>query len=116
MNICRADVVAFLARAVRDILEREERSDLAGITEETPLWGREGAFSSLMLVELMLAVEDFCAENSLRFVWTNDAAMSERRSVYRSVGSLTDFILSLPSQDISDTSGAPGALGGAGAR
>lgn len=99
MNTSRADIVAFLGRAVRDILEREEQDIPSEITEETPLWGREGSFSSLMLVELMLALEDFCAENNLRFVWTNDAAMSERRSIYRSVGSLTDFLLSLPSED-----------------
>lgn len=103
MNICRADVVAFLARAVREILEREGQGEISEITEETPIWGREGTFSSLMLVELMLTLEDFCTENRLRFVWTNDAAMSKCRSVYRSVGSLTDFILSLPSED------APGA-------
>lgn len=103
MTICRADVVAFLSRTMRDILEREESgATLSEITEETPIWGKGGAFSSLMLVELMLALEDFCAENGLRFVWTNDAAMSEHRSVYHSVGSLTDFILSLPSGDTSD--------------
>lgn len=99
MDMYRADVVAFLLRTVRGILEREGLSDFPGITEETPLWGKGGAFSSLMLVELMLSLEDFCAENNLRFVWTNDATISERRSVYRSVGSLADFILSLPAGD-----------------
>ena len=105
MTISRADIVAFLGRDERDILEREEQAVPPEITEETPLWGREGSFSSLMLVELMLALEDFCVENNLRFVWTNDAAMSERRSVYRSVGSLTDFILTLPSEDAADDTG-----------
>ena len=97
MTISRADIVAFLGRAVRDILEREEQAVPPEITEETPLWGREGSFSSLMLVELMLSLEDFCV--------VNDAAMSERRSVYRSVGSLTDFILTLPSEDAADDTG-----------
>ena len=36
MTISRADIVAFLGRAVRDILEREEQAVPPEITEETP--------------------------------------------------------------------------------
>lgn len=95
MSVQRIEVVAFLQNAVRDILERDGQDPPENITEDSRLMGREGLLSSLMLVELMLAVEDFCAEKGLHFVWTNDATMSERRSVYRTLASLSDFILSL---------------------
>lgn len=95
MSLQRSEVVHFLQNAVRGILEREGQDSFGEITEDTRLLGRESALSSLLLVELMLEVEDFCAEKGLTFVWANDAAMSERRSVYRSLASLADFILSL---------------------
>ena len=55
-----------------------------------------GLLSSLMLVELMLAVEDFCAEQGKNFSWTSDSTVSEQRSAYRSVASLADVILTMP--------------------
>ena len=102
MSVQRTEVVAFLQRAVRGILERDGQTVVADITENTRLFGREGVLSSLMLVELMLEVEDFCAENRLCFTWANDAAMSERRSAYRTVASLTDLIVSLPPETASE--------------
>lgn len=89
-------VVGFLQQAVLSILERDGQSGLPEITEATRLFGSGGVLSSLLLVELMLEVEDFCSANGRQFNWTDDATMSERRSVYRTVGSLADFILSLP--------------------
>ena len=96
MDEKRSEVVDFLKKAVLAVLERDGRTKIPEITEDTPLFGSGGALSSLLLVELMLEVEDFCGANGLRFAWTDDAAMSERRSAYRSVGALADFILSLP--------------------
>ena len=103
MSVRRTEIVAFLQRTVRGILERDGQTEIADITESTRLLGREGVLSSLMLVELMLEVEDFCAENGLVFVWADDAAMSERRSAYRTVESLTELILSLPRETTPET-------------
>lgn len=96
MALDRSEVVDFLNKAVRGVLERDGQAGAPEITEATPLFGTGGVLSSLLLVELMLEVEDFCGANGLRFAWTDDAAMSERRSAYRSVGALADFVLSLP--------------------
>lgn len=96
MALERSEVLDFLNKAVRGVLERDGQTRLPEITEATPLFGAGGVLSSLLLVELMLEVEDFCGANGLQFAWTDDAAMSERRSAYRSVGALADFILSLP--------------------
>lgn len=92
----RADVVSFLCESVAKILEDNGSGQHSVISEDTQLFGREGVLASLMLVELMLAVEDYCTEQGRIFAWTDDAAMSERRSVYRSIGSLADAILALP--------------------
>lgn len=96
MDVNRSEVLDFLKQAVPAILERDGQTNIPEITEDTPLFGSGGILSSLLLVELMLEVEDFCAGTGRQFVWADDATMSERRSAYRSVGSLADFILSLP--------------------
>lgn len=98
MDMERSEVLDFLNRAVRSVLERDGQARIPEITEATPLFGAGGVLSSLLLVELMLEVEDFCAATGRQFAWTDDAAMSERRSAYRSVGALADFILSLPAE------------------
>jgi acyl carrier protein len=78
-----------------------EVSNLTGlpsssITEETRLIGGDTGLSSLHLVTVLLALEEF-AEDTLhvRFDWTNDSAMSENRSIYRTIGSLADHISGL---------------------
>lgn len=98
MDAKRSEVLDFLKKAVPALLERDGQTKIPEITEDTPLFGSGGALSSLLLVELMLEVEDFCAATGRQFVWADNATLSERRSAYRSVGSLADFILSLPAQ------------------
>lgn len=97
----RNKIINFLASTVRDIQEQANAPN-ASISEDTVIFGKEGVLTSLMLVELMLALEDFCTENGIEFVWANDSAMSQRRSVYRTVASLTDFVLSLPRTEMPD--------------
>lgn len=96
MDVTRSEVLDFLKKAVPAILERDGQTKIPEIKEETPLFGSGGVLSSLLLVELMLEVEDFCAATGRHFVWADNATLSERRSAYRSVGALADFILSLP--------------------
>ena len=98
----RNNIVRFLISTVNDIRAQANAPELLDISEDTALFGRDGALGSLMLVELMLALEDFCTENGIKFVWASDSAMSQRRSVYRSVASLTDFVLSLPRTEMPD--------------
>jgi hypothetical protein len=64
-----------------------------GFSEETRLIGRDAAIVSRELVELLLALEEFAEQNlNVHFDWTNDSAMSEARSIFRTVGSLAAHI------------------------
>ena len=90
-------VTQFICKTVREISESTGAENTSEITEETLLLGSDGVLSSLMLVELMLALEDYCTDHGCKFVWTDDSAMSDRRSMYRSVSSLVDFVMGLPS-------------------
>ena len=42
------------------------------------------------LVELCLALEDIAEEYDFEFEWTNAAAMSKSRSIFRSIAALSE--------------------------
>ena len=64
------------------------------ITPATPLVGANRAVDSADLVVLLLAVEDYARDNlGFQWDWTSDSAMSEARSVLRSIGSLAEHLV-----------------------
>jgi hypothetical protein len=73
-------------------------SSLAGsgilIEEETPLIGGDGVLSSMKLVELCLIMEDMAADIDFDFDWTSESAMSKSRSIFLTVGSITNEFIS----------------------
>jgi acyl carrier protein len=80
---------------------REELASLTGadqmsINAETVLVGQNRVLDSADLVVLLLAVEEFARDKmGVEWDWTSDSAMSEARSVLRSVGSLAQHLASL---------------------
>jgi len=59
-------------------------------TANMALLGGESALSSMMLVELCVALEDKAVEVGFEFDWTSDTAMSKSRSMFRSVQTLAE--------------------------
>ena len=80
---------------------KEEVAQLTGqspatITENTVLVGAGRVVDSADLVMLLLAAEDFARDKmNAHFDWSSDSAMSEARSVLRSVGSLSKHLAQL---------------------
>lgn len=83
---------AFIVSTIHDIVTREKPSMDISVQNDSKVFGQGGLLDSMQLVELMLALEDFCVTEGLEFNWNNDATFSEKRSVYRTVGTLADFI------------------------
>lgn len=81
----------FLAESIASLLEESVE-----INANTVLLGKGSILSSLMLVALLVQVEDFCLDNGIAFDWTTDSAMSEKRSHYRTVSTLTEYLYALP--------------------
>lgn len=75
-----------------------ECADLSmdSVTGDTQLIGPVAAIKSRALVEVLLDLEEF-AEDALgaEFDWTSDAAMSESRSVFRTVDTLAGHLFDL---------------------
>jgi hypothetical protein len=61
------------------------------VTPDTALVGSDSVLDSLGLVELCLMLEDIAKEAGGEFDWTSDAAMSNSRSIFRSISSLQVF-------------------------
>jgi len=70
------------------------------VSLETQLIGDEGILDSMMLVELCLALEDKALEMGFEFDWTSEATLSRSRSMFRTLGSLTnEFIAQFSSSE-----------------
>jgi acyl carrier protein len=87
-----------------DAIELFLRNEVAAITgkpaesigADTVLVGGGRVIDSADLVMLLLAVEDYAREElGTHFDWTSDSAMSEARSVLRSVGTLAKHLSTL---------------------
>ncbi len=92
MTVAYADVEGFV---------REELASLTGggvesITAETVLVGQGRVLDSADLVVLLLGTEEFARDRlGVEWDWTSDSAMSEARSVLRTVGSLSRHLAEL---------------------
>ena len=65
----------------------------------TPLVGPERALKSIELVELLLKMEEYVEEKfNSKFNWAGNSAMSETRSILRTINSLANHIVELSSK------------------
>jgi acyl carrier protein len=63
---------------------------------ETPLFGDGAPLSSLDLVMLLVEIEDRLADRfGLERSLSDDRAMSQQRSPFRTIGTLTDYLAAL---------------------
>lgn len=88
-----------------DDIEKFVREEVAAMTGEpedsisalTVLVGPRRVVDSADLVMLLLSVEEYAREKlGCQFDWSSDSAMSEARSVLRTVGSLAKHLSELP--------------------
>jgi len=90
----RNEVVTLIAEAVKELNEELQYESLERVSEETPLFGGDDGIDSLSLVRLVLDVEQrIDARFDKAVSLADERAMSARRSPYRSVGALADFVI-----------------------
>lgn len=76
---------------VNEIREPEERIDRS---EDAGLFGSDGGLDSLSLVSLVLDVEEAVSSiYGVQLVLADERAMARRRSPFRDVRSLADYVL-----------------------
>ena len=89
------DVEKFILNQLSLIRKEPEKS----FSADTQLVGEKRSIKSIELVELLLKMEEYVEEKfNNEFNWADNSAMSETRSVLRTVGSLAQHIVKLNSK------------------
>jgi acyl carrier protein len=92
----RSDVMDLIVTTLQDLLASDPAKAGLPIEEGTRLYGPEGLLDSLRLVSLVLDLEQEINDRMDTAITIADSrAMSQQRSPFRSVGSLTDYIVRL---------------------
>ena len=68
------------------------------ITADTLLFGNDGALDSMELVGLLISIEEALLDEGIEVVLSDERAMSQSRSPFRSVASLKDYIAAVISE------------------
>ncbi len=88
------DIVITSLQEVANLSNNSSR--ISNFTEETRLIGQDAVLDSMGLVSLIVDVEQTIdQEYGLTLILADERAMSQKRSPFRSVRSLTDYILQL---------------------
>lgn len=96
MSEIRNTVLTLVTRAAEEINPTLEEAIPLERGEEAPLYGREGVLDSLDLVSLILLVEEKASDElGKSLTLTSDRALSSFRSPFRTVGTLTDYVVAL---------------------
>ena len=93
--LTRAGIAGIVMSSLEEVLvmANGDAPSRAEITEDTRLIGREAVLDSMGLVNLIVEVEQYLEEeHDITLVLANDRAMSQQRSPFRSVQTLTDYI------------------------
>ncbi len=90
----RHDVVAMICQIVSEIPGAPEKLD-----ETTHLFGAKGFLDSLKLVNVVLDAEQQINDNyNLAISLADDRSVSQERSPFRTIASLTDYILAVAAE------------------
>lgn len=69
----------------------EEFGTTTEFSEKLSLVGSAAPIDSMKLVELCLCLEELADDVDIIFDWQSDKAMSESRSIFKTVGSLAEY-------------------------
>lgn len=92
----RAEIVDIVYEVMKELNEEREDATKLDLNENTMLFGRDSNLDSLELVTIIVGVEQtILDELGVEITLTDEKAMSQARSPFRTVGSLVDYICSL---------------------
>jgi acyl carrier protein len=99
MNMDRSDVLNLVCATVSEFAAQMPAGAPATVDESTRLFGAKGFLDSLNLVSVVLDVEQQVNDRyDLSISLADDRAVSQERSPFRSVASLTDYIVTLAAE------------------
>lgn len=88
----RSRIVAIVLEAVAQANLTRVASQQLEVSPEAPLFGAPSPLDSLGLVALLIDVEEACAREGHPVTLSDERAMAQSRSPFRSVPALVDYI------------------------
>jgi len=98
VSIERAGIVELITASAQDVLQMRDGAEasLPELGEETRLIGQGAILDSLGLVSLIVEVEQRLSDElGIDLILADERAMSQKRSPFRSIGALADYIYDL---------------------
>jgi acyl carrier protein len=94
----RGDVLAIVLDAAAEAVEPDPYRPAAELSESTALIGGDAVVDSLGLVQIITDVEDAISDRyGSEIELTDERALSQQKSPFRSVGALVDHIIAYTS-------------------
>ena len=95
----REEVLDIVYRVMDELNEEHASESRLPLSKDTVIFGSESNLDSLGLVNLIVGIEQGILEElDLEIIIVSDKAMSRKRSPFRTVGSLVDYIVELVEQ------------------
>ena len=92
----RPALAALIIKTLESFVVSDPNEAPVVFTEDTVLFGRDGLLDSIALVSFILDLEDgIRAQYGVSITLADDRAMSQNRSPFRRVSSLTDYAAQL---------------------
>ena len=90
----RAKILDVVYASVKKINKSRPKKSRIGIKESSVLFGESGGLDSLDLVTLIVDIEQRLSEElGIKMSLTDEKAMSQKNSPFRTVKSLVDYII-----------------------
>jgi acyl carrier protein len=92
----RAAALSIVIASIQEVFAQTGEPAPSALTEDTVLVGKDAVLDSLGVVSLIVEVEQRVeGEHGASVTLANDKAMSARNSPFRTVGVLTDHVVSM---------------------
>ncbi|MAN67636.1 hypothetical protein [uncultured Hyphomonas sp.] len=99
MSLQRTDALQAIYNAIEEMNPQLKPERQLQAAEDAVIYGESAPLDSLDLVNLIMAVEQHIMDlTGDELVLASEAAMSRKRSPYRSVGALADYAIELASE------------------
>ena len=96
MNSNNDSLVALILQSIREACQQLDLQQLAELTAGTVLFGPGGELDSLGLVNLIVLLEEKISDEfGVEIVLTDQRAMSQQHSPFRTVQALADYVVRL---------------------
>jgi acyl carrier protein len=101
--IMKKKIIQIILATIKDINEELDEKILIKNEADTPLYGNGSELDSLGLVTLIVALEQNIEDEfELSITLADERAMSQKRSPFRTIGSLADYIEKLLEEKLND--------------